>query len=331
LGRRILKLTLNWTGPGWTLQNERRFLYDGWNPIAEYNTTTGYSLVSHYTWGIDLAGSLQDAGGVGGLLRVYSYETGSQVILMPAYDGNGNIYAMVDRSSGAMRAIYEYSAFGETLRASGDMAARNPFRFSTKYTDDETQLLYYGFRYYNPLLGRFLGRDPVSERGGLNLYGFVGNNGPNRWDLLGMCSMQTVSVWNEFAQEYHGATVCIEVDDFVAREDFSMFTRESTNWDPLDYIAAESDSLREGLREVDEYAAARRAENSARKSAEAVSGVLSGLSASFNSAISEATKATTKSNEPLDVTSGLAAGAPNRGGREYGGFDGQLETGGRNR
>jgi RHS repeat-associated protein len=45
---------------------------------------------------------------------------------------------------------------------------------------------YYGLRYYSPSLGRFLNRDPIEEKGGLNLYGFCGNNGVNRWDYLGM-------------------------------------------------------------------------------------------------------------------------------------------------
>lgn len=43
-----------------------------------------------------------------------------------------------------------------------------------------------GRRYYSPSQGRFLGRDPIEEAGGLNLYGFVTNNPSNRWDLLGM-------------------------------------------------------------------------------------------------------------------------------------------------
>ena len=43
-----------------------------------------------------------------------------------------------------------------------------------------------GRRYYNSSQGRFLGRDPVEEKGGANLYGFCGNNSVNRWDVLGM-------------------------------------------------------------------------------------------------------------------------------------------------
>jgi RHS repeat-associated protein len=80
---------------------------------------------------------------------------------------------------------YDYAPFGEVLRATGPMATTCPFRFSTKYTDDETDLLYYGYRYYNPSTGRWLSRDPIQEMGGLNLYGFVNNSSVNRIDLLG--------------------------------------------------------------------------------------------------------------------------------------------------
>ncbi len=44
----------------------------------------------------------------------------------------------------------------------------------------------YGFRYYMPETGRWLSRDPIEEEGGMNLYGFVGNDGVNKIDLLGL-------------------------------------------------------------------------------------------------------------------------------------------------
>ncbi len=64
--------------------------------------------------------------------------------------------------------------FAEVLRATGPMAKANPFRFSTKYQDEETGLLYYGYRYL--MEGRWLIKDPVGEMGGLNLYGFCRND-----------------------------------------------------------------------------------------------------------------------------------------------------------
>ncbi|MGN0845501.1 MAG: RHS repeat-associated core domain-containing protein [Kiritimatiellia bacterium] len=39
-------------------------------------------------------------------------------------------------------------------------------RFSTKYLDPETDLYYYGYRFYNPSLMRWLTRDPIGVYGG---------------------------------------------------------------------------------------------------------------------------------------------------------------------
>ena len=80
--------------------------------------------------------------------------------------------------------------FGELLRATGPMAGANPFRFSTKYQDDETGLVYYGYRYYNAGTGRWLSRDPIGERGGANLYCCLKNAPVNHADALGHCPCQ---------------------------------------------------------------------------------------------------------------------------------------------
>jgi RHS repeat-associated protein len=44
----------------------------------------------------------------------------------------------------------------------------------------------YGYRYYDPLTGRWPSRDPLEEKGGMNLYVFVGNDGVGNWDFLGL-------------------------------------------------------------------------------------------------------------------------------------------------
>ena len=97
---------------------------------------------------------------------------------------NKNILALTSGKS--IVAQYEYSPFGATISQTGDMAAVNPFRFSNKYFDDETGLIYYNYRYYNPTLGRWLSRDPIGENGGENLYVFVTNNSIGNVDILGL-------------------------------------------------------------------------------------------------------------------------------------------------
>ena len=145
-----------------------------------------------YAWGLDIQGSLQGAAGVGGLVAVHDkIENPSGKLLLPGYDANGNVAVMVNGTNGDLEAAYEYGPFGESLRQEGPSAKVNPFRFSTKYTDDETGLNYYGRRYYDPRNGRFLGRDPLGEAGGINLYGFVANNTVNTWDYLGMDPEET--------------------------------------------------------------------------------------------------------------------------------------------
>jgi len=96
------------------------------------------------------------------------------------------VRALVSASSGTQTATYEYGPFGEVLRAEGVAASSNPIRFSTKYQDQETDLLYYGYRYYNPSIGRWLGRDPGEEWDGPNVYAFVHNMSANLIDRNGL-------------------------------------------------------------------------------------------------------------------------------------------------
>jgi len=63
-----------------------------------------------------------------------------------------------------------------------------PNHLSYTYDDTTVYLGYYGFRYYDPETGRWPNRDPIEEAGGYNLYGFVGNDGINAWDYLGLCN-----------------------------------------------------------------------------------------------------------------------------------------------
>ena len=174
------------------------YLYDGWNLIAEFKSlhSSPFTLHSSYTWGLDLSVSLQGAGGVGGLLAVHDETTDSTY--SPGYDANGNVVGYFDNSNGALVAHFEYGPFGELIRATGEKKDDFNFRFSTKYQDSETGLLYYGYRYYNVETGRWLGRDPVEEKGGLNLYNFVNNNSLDYFDVLGLWVDQAQAMSNYY-------------------------------------------------------------------------------------------------------------------------------------
>ena len=206
LGRRIRKVDYTWSGSAWIYATEERYIYNGWNLAAVFSVSSlslspvTLTLQRTFVWGLDISGPGQGAGGIGGLLLIK--ETGNATSGLPAgsflpvYDTNGNIHGMITTASvtfgtnsplaaGSLAAVYEYDAFGNVIRESGAYASVNPFQFSTKFTDIETGLVYYGHRYYSPSLGRFINRDPIEEDGGINLYAFCRNNAITGWDLLG--------------------------------------------------------------------------------------------------------------------------------------------------
>ena len=88
-----------------------------------------------------------------------------------AYDDNQYVSEHLD-TAGTIVAHYEYEAFGNVINyteATSGQASSFRHRFSTKQQDDESGLLYYGYRYMDPLTGRWPSRDPIGERGGENL------------------------------------------------------------------------------------------------------------------------------------------------------------------
>jgi RHS repeat-associated protein len=172
-GRRIQKVVAT----NGVAISTNKFLYDGWNLIAE--TRPNNSLILSYVWGSDLSGTAQGAGGVGGLLEV-SYYGSATTNCFAAYDGNGNVAALVNAADGTTLANYEYGPFGEVIRVTGPMARNNLLRFSTKYQDGESDLLYYGHRYYKPSTDSWLNRDPINEPGFALLLNI--NSGKFEWN-----------------------------------------------------------------------------------------------------------------------------------------------------
>src|SRR5882724_12292079 len=143
---------------------ETRCFHDG-NRVIQERNGSNTPLVS-YTRGTDLSGSLEGAGGIGGLLaRSHGY-SGSAWSTHNFYhaDANGNIVYMVD-SSQAMVASYRYDPFGNLINKSGSLADANVYRFSSKEFHVASGMYYYLYRFYDPNLQRWINRDPVGEVG----------------------------------------------------------------------------------------------------------------------------------------------------------------------
>jgi len=175
------------------------YVYEGWNVVSEKTTPTApqldtenFKLETRYTWGEDLSGTLQGAGGIGGLLCSTRKQSPTKNEAQRTtncfhYDSNGNIILLTG-SQAQETARYSYDAFGQTLTATGPAAQINRYRFSTKPVEEESGLVYYGYRWYDPVTGRWPSRDPIAEKGGLNVYGMVGNSLNVKIDRLGLMS-----------------------------------------------------------------------------------------------------------------------------------------------
>ena len=137
----------------------------------------------------------------------------------------------------SLSAVLEYDAFGQEVRSTGPASDLAPFHFSTKFTDQESGLNYYGYRYYDSAKGRWLNRDPIGETGGKNLFGVDGNNFMAYIDVLGKarpCSQKFKS-------------------NYMGYEDIIPFsTCDAYNSDPY-YLPDQAQNPKGGYRNHDVY------------------------------------------------------------------------------
>lgn len=189
--RRIRKQVHDWTpGSGYITQvTDLHFLYNGWNLVAETTGTGAATTVRSYTWGLDLSGTEHGAGGVGGLL--FGGSTAIASAWTYSYDGNGNVTAFAQLNG--LSSVYTYGPFGESISTEGLVATSNPIRFSTRYYDDETCLVFYGGRFNQTQTGRWISRDPIEEDDLTNLYIFASNDAQIWIDIDGQQTLRPPS------------------------------------------------------------------------------------------------------------------------------------------
>ncbi len=201
--RRRVRTECAWSAGGWVTNAVVRYVYDG-NLVVQERDGLNVPQVT-YTRGKDLSGSLEGAGGIGGLLA-----RTDQASLTPQHayyfaDGNGNVTTLVNAQQAAV-ARYLYDPFGNLLASSGPLAEANLYRFSSKEFHANSGLVYYLYRYYEPNLQRWLNCDPIGIQGGINLFGFVANNPVSYRDAFG---------WQFVANtETHNATIVCQGEEY---------------------------------------------------------------------------------------------------------------------
>ena len=146
------------------------YFYDGFNTIIEMNSS--YSTTTRYTSGMNIDEwiSMDKSG------SYYLYHK----------DGLGSTTGLTN-SSQSLVATYNYDAFGSIRSQTGSVT--NPYMFTGRYNDTESDLYFYRTRYYDSEIGRFTTKDhflgllefPLS----LNKYGYVNSNPINYIDPQG--------------------------------------------------------------------------------------------------------------------------------------------------
>jgi RHS repeat-associated protein len=169
--RRRTRKEFTWTG-SWTQTNEVRYVYDG-NLVLQERwlnlqlSTSNFQQLVTYTRGRDLSGSLEGAGGIGGLLARSDLSTINPFVYQPAYyhsDGNGNVTCLIN-SNQAIVAKYLYDPYGNILSISGPLAEPNLYRFSSKESHPNSALVCYLYRHYAADIQRWIACDPLLEPG----------------------------------------------------------------------------------------------------------------------------------------------------------------------
>lgn len=130
-------------------------------------------------------------------------------VYAPIHDHRGSVCLLVDGVTRESAEFNRYSAFGEIqiFNESGvqieESVINNPWQFSSKRYDKESDLFYFGKRYYDPSIGRWITPDPLGFVDGPNRYAYLLNNPMSMQDMYGLFSFS--SLWNSFSDAVSSA------------------------------------------------------------------------------------------------------------------------------
>ena len=169
-----------------------------WDPLGRRaSTSTSVGTIRHVYDGNQCIADLDESGSV---IRSYVWGPGIDNLLSVAVaDGNGQFnvyYALTDHQNtvhgfvddtGSLVARYVYDAWGNILECAVVVPslADSRYLFQGREYSWATRLYNFRSRWYDPITGRWLSKDPIGLAGGINLYAFCGNDPINHVDPLG--------------------------------------------------------------------------------------------------------------------------------------------------
>lgn len=177
-------------GPPTTLAN---YTYDGLG--RRVRKVNGAGQTTNYLFDGMSLNLLAETDGAGVIKKTYNPgismtdDKGNKFFMLQ--DGRGNVATLIDKDGNIVQSN-TYDAFGALLAGTDKSnGLRHVGQFGV-YSDDDTGLQLMGARWYDPQLGRFISRDPIGFRGGLNLYEYARNNPLRYIDPLGL------DAWDDF-------------------------------------------------------------------------------------------------------------------------------------
>ena len=208
--------------------NDTAFTYDSFH--RRLSQTTDKKTI-YYLWDGDNEIGAAEEGALT-QLRILGEGLGAEIGAAVLLELNGTPYVPIHDTQGSLIVLinlltkkpcsYSYTAFGEQL--SGTTVS--PWRFASKRT--EQGLIYFGRRYYNPTLGRFITQDPEGFHDGPNLYAYVHNRPLTHFDLYGLFDLDTHTDLMGFGDLSYGSQVALGrvKPEFFGYENNSRFKSE---------------------------------------------------------------------------------------------------------
>ena len=175
MGRRVTK-------------NDQGFVYDGYLQVANFEHQTSNIKLQTFIWDPTEPVATRPLVWNSSTFQPFNFSTSYYT-----HDGNKNVSEVV-AENGGVATHYEYAPFGafttspyNSTSTAYDSRTINPFRFSSECSDDMLGLVYYNYRHYNPLFGRWCARDPYYD---CPVYGVVRNCSINAFDYLGLATVK---------------------------------------------------------------------------------------------------------------------------------------------